>query len=176
MEEAAMMDILAVCYHVAHTGAIQAGRPVLCIGAGPAGNGVAQAAMALGASRAVLIDRSDHAVAMAKSQGFEHVLNSTGMSDEEVSDALRGLAPSGFGSVFDSVGSGKTLDLALSLLGKYGTLVNLAPHDEEIPFNFLRIGSERRIVTSCNFEQGDYPIALSWLENGRFRVKEWLTK
>lgn len=176
MEEAAMMDILAVCYHVAHTGNVQPGRPVLCIGAGPAGNGVAQAALALGASHAVLLDRSDTAIEVAKKQGFTHAYNTAGLSSDQTADLLKSVAPSGFGSVFDSVGSKTTLDLALTHLGKYGTLVNLAPHDEEIAFNFLRIGSERRIVTSCNFEVGDYPIALAWLEQGRFKVKDWLTK
>jgi threonine dehydrogenase-like Zn-dependent dehydrogenase len=44
-----------------------------------------------------------------------------------------------------------------------------------MPLDFMRLGAERRIVTSCNFEVGDYPRALAWLEKGRFRVREWLT-
>jgi threonine dehydrogenase-like Zn-dependent dehydrogenase len=42
--------------------------------------------------------------------------------------------------------------------------------------NFLRLGSERRITTSSNFAMGDYPLALNWLESGRFHVKNWLTE
>jgi threonine dehydrogenase-like Zn-dependent dehydrogenase len=42
--------------------------------------------------------------------------------------------------------------------------------------NFLRLGGERCIATSSNFATGDYPWALSWLESGRFVVKDWLTK
>lgn len=174
-EEAAMMDILAVCLHVAEQGRVQPGRPVLAIGAGPAGNGVAQAALALGASHAVLTDISPVALAVAQRQNVGTVLDTSAMSDEETRAELRRLAPEGFGSVFDTVGLAQTLDLALHALGKAGTLVNLAVHDEEVPINFLRLGSERSIVTSCNFEVGDYPRALAWLENGRFKVKEWLT-
>jgi len=175
MSEAAMMDILAVCVHVAQRGEIQRGRPVLCVGAGPAGNGVGQAALAMGASKAVLLDHSQEAIDIARQQGFDHAIYTAGMSRSEIEERLTDLAPSGFGSVFDTVGSKESLDLALSSLGKAGTLVNLAVHDEEIPLNFLRIGSERKIVTSCNFEVGDYPLALSWLESGHLRVKEWLT-
>jgi threonine dehydrogenase-like Zn-dependent dehydrogenase len=174
-DEAAMMDILAVCAHVADVGDVQPGRPVLCVGAGPAGNGVAQAALALGASHVVLLDKSRTALDVARIQGIGQALDTGDMTHEEVRDALAVLAPEGFGSVFDTVGSSATLDLALSALGKAGTLVNLAVHDEEVPINFLRLGSERRIVTSCNFEVGDFPRALAWLEAGRFRVREWLT-
>jgi threonine dehydrogenase-like Zn-dependent dehydrogenase len=97
------------------------------------------------------------------------------MSGEEMAAELRRRAPEGFGSVFDTVGAPATLSLGLDHLGKAGTLVNLAVHEGEMPLDFMRLGAERRIVTSCNFEVGDYPRALAWLEKGRFRVREWLT-
>lgn len=174
-DDAAMMDILAVCLHVAEQGAIQPGRPVLCIGAGPAGNGVAQVALNLGASRVLLLERSSVAVQIAKSQGIGSVVDVSGLSDSEISLKIKGFAPEGFASVFDTVGSADSLRLGIEHLGKAGTLVNLAVHDEEIPLNFLRLGSERRLVTSCNFEVGDYPRALAWLESGRLQVRDWLT-
>lgn len=174
-EEAALMDILAVCVHVAEQGQIQPGRPVLTIGAGPAGNGVAQVALATGASFSVMLERSPRAIEIAKAQGIGTAIDTTHMSDDEVRAELKKLAPEGFGSVFDTVGNAGSLALGISVLGKAGTLVNLAVHDEEIPLNFLRLGSERKIVTSCNFEVGDYPKALAWLESGRIRVKEWIT-
>lgn len=170
--KAAMMDILAVCVHVAEQGRIQPGRPVLCIGAGPAGNGIAQAALAMGASHAVLLDRSPTALEIARRQGLGEAIDTREMSNREVVEAIG----SEFGSVFDSVGTAETLDLGLLALGKAGTLVNIAVHsDEPIPLNLMRLGGERSLVTSCNFEVGDYPKALSWLEAGRFRVHEWLT-
>ena len=77
--------------------------------------------------------------------------------------------------MFDTVGTGESIKLGLGVLGKTGTFVNLAVHDEEIPLNFLRLGAERKIVTSCNFEVGDYPKALALLAAGKLRVKEWIT-
>ncbi len=174
-DEAAMMDILAVCVHVASQGDIQPGRPILTIGAGPAGNGVAQVAKCLGASQAMLLERSETAIDVTNRQKVGTVLNTSGMSDDDVRGVARVLAPDGFGTVFDTVGTAQSLALGISLLGKAATLVNLAVHDEEIPINFLKLGSERRIVTSCNFEVEDFPIALSLLESGRLKVKDWLT-
>jgi L-iditol 2-dehydrogenase len=175
-EETAMMDILAVCVHVAHRGDIQPGRPVLMMGAGPAGNGIAQVARNLGASRVVITDIADAALRVAREQGIDIVVDVRGKNSGRLADELSSLAPEGFGSVFDSIGAGDSFDLGLKLLGKSGTLVNMAVHDREMPVNFLRLGSERKITTSCNFATGDYPLALSWLESGRFRVRNWLTE
>ena len=175
-EEAAMMDILAVCVHVAHRGDIQPGRPVLVIGAGPAGNGIAQAAKNMGACPVVAIDVSPTAIEIASKQGIDYAINTAGLDAESIKRNLAGIVQEGFGSVFDSVGTQESLDIGLSVLGKAGTLVNMAVHDADMRFNFMRIGSERKITTSCNFAVGDYPIALSWLKNGRFQVSDWLTK
>ncbi|HEY3268669.1 MAG TPA: alcohol dehydrogenase catalytic domain-containing protein [Armatimonadota bacterium] len=175
-EEAAMMDILAVCVHVAHKGKIAPGRPVLMLGAGPAGNGIAQAARYLGASQVVITDLAETALQQARKQGIDHVVDVRGKSTDDLAKELLAIAPEGFGSVFDSVGSPDSLDLGLRALGRAGTLVAMAVHDESIPLNFLRLGGERNIVTSCNFAAGDYPHALAWLESGRFQVKDWLTR
>ncbi len=174
-EEAAMMDILAVCVHVCDQGQIQTGRPVLIIGAGPAGNGIAQAALAMGASYAVLLDRSETAIKIAQRQNIGHAIHVGTKSQSELKETVFQLAPMGFGTVFDTVGSLDSLNLSIDLLGKAGTLVALSVHDQEIPLNFFRLGSEKRIVTSCNFEVGDYPRALAWLATGRLSVKEWLS-
>lgn len=175
MAEASLMDILAVCVHVAHQGKIQPGHPILCIGAGPAGNGIAQAAMAMGASDAILIDQSQVALDVAKNQGFSHNFNTAIMSRSNLESKLGELAPNGFSSVFDSVGTADSLDLGLSQLAKRGTFVNLAIHDQEIPFNYARLGSERSMTTSCNFQKQDFEMALTWLEHEIFRVSEWIT-
>jgi threonine dehydrogenase-like Zn-dependent dehydrogenase len=173
---AAMMDILAVCVHVASQGEIQPGRPVLLMGAGPAGNGIAQAARNLGAGRVVVTDVADTALAMARQAGFDAVVDARGKPAAVLAAELKAQAPEGFGSVFDSVGGRDSFDLGLGLLAKRGTLVNMAVHDLDIPVNFLRLGSERRLTTSSNFATGDYPVALNWLENGRFAVEDWLTE
>jgi threonine dehydrogenase-like Zn-dependent dehydrogenase len=173
--EAAMMDILAVCVHVAHQGAIQPGRPVLMMGAGPAGNGIAQAVRNLGAGRVVVTDVADAALDTARRRGFDAVVDVRGKSSQDLTAELASLAPGGYGTVFDSIGGRASFELGLSLLGRKGTLVNMAVHDLDIPVNFIRLGSERRITTSSNFATGDYPLALSWLEAGRFAVKDWLT-
>lgn len=174
--EAAMMDILAVCVHACRVGDVQRGRAVLCIGSGPAGNGIAQAAKAMGASKVVMMDRSPLALKIARRQNLGETIHVSDQTNTELREELDVLAPEGFGTVFDSVGLSETLDLGLRVLGKRGSLVNLAVHDSELLVNPLFLGAERRLLTSCNFELRDYEQALEWLANGKFRVQDWLTK
>lgn len=202
---AALLDILAVAVHVANTGCIQHGKSVLCLGAGPAGNGIGQAAMAMGAKRVVYIDRSLTRIEIIKAQGkcivmdttkevsdeypdanlgekddvlsgenIGIVVNSIADTREELFKALLYLEPEGFASVFDSIGTSETVSLGVKSLAKGGTFVNLAVHDEPMAFNFLDLSGERTITTSCNFELGDYPTALAWLESGKFQVRDWI--
>jgi len=173
--EAAMMDILAVAVHVARRGAIEPGRPVLVMGAGPAGNSIAQAAKCLGANRVAVTDRMDTPLEVSRRQGIDGVVDVRGKSEDDLAEELRRWAGEGYGSVFDSVGTAESFRLALKLLGKGGTMVEMAPRDREIPFNPLWLGSERKVTTSSNFEPRDFPTALDWLEAGRFEVGAWLT-
>ena len=172
IQEAAMMDILAVCVHVANQGQVKTGQAVLIIGGGPAGNGVAQVARTRGASKVVILDQSSHAIDVARKQGFQNVFNTKDLSDHQVKELL---SIDTFGSVFDTVGTEESIKLGLSVLGKAGTLVNMAVHDHDVPINFMKLSGERKIVTSCNFTDPDFPAALDMLSKGTVTVKEWFT-
>jgi threonine dehydrogenase-like Zn-dependent dehydrogenase len=205
IDDAALLDILAVAVHVTETGCVQSGKAVLCLGAGPAGNAIGQAALAMGARRVIYIDRSPFTIDLLEKQGIAEALGTRPLSDdidyslantgpyevlpgkslgialdmtttttEEFIDALAKLEPDGFGSVFDSIGTSNSVKLGVSVLAKAGTFVNLAVHDEPMAFNFLDLSGERKITTSCNFEVGDYPKALAWLQSGKFRVQDWI--
>lgn len=174
-EEASMMDILAVCTHVTMQGRVRKGAPVLVLGAGPAGNGIAQVARIQGADPIVLVDRVERAVDTARRCGFEHViLAGDGATAER--EARRLLGGEGAFSVFDAVGSEWSIRAGLRLLDKGGTLVNMAVHDAELRLNQTDLGGERRLVTSCNFRREEYPRTLAWLGEGRIDVKPWLDR
>jgi len=173
--EAAMMDILAVAVHVAGRGHVIPGQPVLVMGAGPAGNSIAQAAKHLGASRVVITDLSDTPLELARTLNIDDVVDVRGKSTSQIERQVLALAPDGFGSVYDSVGTSESFELGLEVCAKQGTVVEMAVHDSKVNVNFLKLGSERSVTTSCNFEPRDFPVAMNWLASGRFKVGDWFT-
>lgn len=173
--EAAMMDIVAVCTHVANQGRIRQGESVLLLGGGPAGNGIGQIAGLLGASRQVLVDRSRTALDVARRCGFSCIVDAHGAADLEGAIAEE-LGPHGAMTVFDSIGTEESLRMGLRLLDKGGTLVNMAVHDSVVNFNQMELGAERTLVTSCNFRSHEYPAALDWLVEGLVDVRPWISR
>jgi threonine dehydrogenase-like Zn-dependent dehydrogenase len=173
---AAMMDILAVAVHVAERGNICPGMPALIMGAGPAGNSIAQAARYLGASPVVVLDRADVPLRLARGLAFDTVIDVRGMTSDTLEAELRRHAPDGFSTVFDSIGTDDSFLLGITVTGRHGTFVEMAVHDGTFSLNYLRLGSERTITTSCNFAPRDFPLAMKWLESRRFLVDDWFAR
>jgi len=162
--EAAMLDVLGVAVHCVDQGNIVPGRPVLVLGAGPVGNAIGQVAYARGASEVVLVERSAVAESVARALGIFALRT----GDE--------LSPGHFYSVFDTIGSDQSFHKGLSCLAKTGTFICVAVHEEVFPFEFMRLSGERKVTTSCNFEVGDFPEALSLLAAGRLKVENWFKR
>ncbi|MBD3230555.1 MAG: alcohol dehydrogenase catalytic domain-containing protein [Candidatus Lokiarchaeota archaeon] len=176
-QEAAMMDILAVCLHVFNQGEMKENLPVLLIGAGPAGNGIAQVARIEGSDKIIIIERSALAINIAKKNNFDNIIDSSKKSSKAIREQIMKLTNDhGVISVFDSVGTSWSLKLGLNVLEKGGTFVNMAVHDANITFNNMKLSGERKITTSSNFLLEEYIQALEWLGAHKFDVKPWLTK
>lgn len=171
--DAAMMDILAVCNHVAGQGSIQPGEGVLILGAGPAGNGIAQIARLRGASPIVITELSDTAIDVAQRCGFTDIVDAR--APEVENEIAARLDPEGALSVFDSIGTEESLHMGLRFLDKGGTLVNMAVHDSGLTINQLDFSSERKMVSSCNFRVAEYTEALDWLSGGQIDVQPWIS-
>jgi len=174
--DAAMMDILAVAVHVTGRGRVVPGRAVLVMGAGPAGNSIAQTAKHLGASRVVVSDHSDIPLELARKLHIDNVIDVRDKSNSQVANEMLALEPDGFSSVYDSIGTKESFELGLEVSSKKSTFVEMAIHDSAVNLSFLKLGSERSVTTSCNFAPKDFPIAMSWLDRGRFVVKDWFTR
>ena len=173
--EGAILDILSVAVHVALLGKIELGGAVLVIGAGPAGNGIAQASKSLGASIVVVVDQTDVSINLAKKQNLGFTIDVRGKSKENLLEELRKVAPNGYCSVFDTVGTSESCIAGMAALGRSGHFVEVAAHDQIVAINLMAIGGERNVVSSCNASMNDFVSALDLLGVGRLQVKDWLT-
>jgi len=173
VEDAAMLDVLTVGMHAARVGEIQPGMTVVSLGAGPVGVSILQCAKALGATRLIATDTYAVALKIAEECGVDLPIDVN--RDNPVEVIKENTAGLGADVVFDTVGSLETADQALSVLGDAGTLVILAVHSLDVKLNWLQLGAERRIRTSCNFLPEEFPMTLELLAKGSINVKPWFT-
>jgi threonine dehydrogenase-like Zn-dependent dehydrogenase len=147
----------------------------MIIGAGPVGNSIIQVANILGAGRVIILDQAEIPLTLAAKAGADFILDSRELSHSEIIDLVlrttEGVLPP---SIFDTVGTKKSFDLGIRLLGKAGTYVNVAVHDLNLDVNSMSIASEKTITSSCNFDVIDYEDTLRWLEEGRIKVDDWI--
>jgi threonine dehydrogenase-like Zn-dependent dehydrogenase len=177
-EEAAMMDVLAVCTHAFNQASYQGTMPILIMGCGPIGNGIGQVARHSGISEddIIFIEDSQIAIETARAVGFQQIFDSSNSSLKITTDALQKIARNRkFYAIFDSIGTEFSFRVGLNQLDKGGTYVNLAVHQLRVEFNQMQLSGERKLTGSSNFTLTDYERTLQWLAEGKFNIKPWLT-
>lgn len=172
-EEEAMRDILGVAVHAVGRCRIAQDAHVLCIGGGPAGLCIAQVAMARGARDVFVSDPSPLAQGViGRYSGLIPIDPATQSIADVVQDTI---GDERCAAVFDSVGSGETMQEALPLLEEMGTYVNLAVHDIPVRLNASDLGSERAMTTSSNAYYRDEREAHELIRSGKVDVRSMIT-
>ncbi|MFX1298216.1 MAG: zinc-binding dehydrogenase, partial [Promethearchaeota archaeon] len=178
-EEAALMDVLAVCTHAFKRANHHLDMTILIMGAGPIGNGIAQVARNSGVAedKIVIMENNEVALRMAEDTGFQNIIDSTDMNVGDLYDNILKISRGKIYSIFDSIGTNFSFNLGLKLLEKGGTFINLAVHDQKVEnLNQMQFSSERKITTSSNFSRSAYEQAWKWLQRGGFTLEPWLTR
>jgi threonine dehydrogenase-like Zn-dependent dehydrogenase len=179
-EEAAMMDVLAVCAHAYQRAAHRENFPLLILGGGPIGNGIGQVAANQGVDSAeiIVVENSPVALEVAGKTGFSQVIDSASLEEAGIEKEILELTGGRkVLSVFDSIGTDQSFQIGMDLLDKGGNFINLAVHDQAMKtFNQMQLSSERTITTSSNFSIAAYERAWKWLCEGKFKIAPWLTR
>ena len=120
LDEAAMVEFLAIGAHAVRRGEIAAGQRVLVVGAGPIGVGVAIFAKARGAEVTVLDPREDRLEFSAQAIGVDHVVR----ADADARAALAKLTSGDFyDAVFDCTGSPRAMMTGFAYVAHGGAYV-----------------------------------------------------
>ncbi len=174
-EQATFLAPSITALHAAEVGGPKVLDKVAICGAGPIGLLIAQSAKMYGAVQTFITDVADENVAVARTVGVDFPLKlSPGANRfrELVMDQTRG---AGVDLVFDTVGTTQTIQEALGLLKKGGTLVLMATKEEDIRFPALLLSAERTLKTSSNALYTDFPRAIECLATGKIRVDPLIT-
>ncbi len=179
-EDAAMMDVLAVCAHAFTRAPSQADTLVLISGCGPIGNGIGQVARNSGVEddQLIILEHSEVAMKVARQCGFHNVINTSRKTSKEIiAQILQVSDGKKVYSIYDTIGTDLSFNVGMGVLDKGGTFVNLAVHDRAVGnFNQMQLSSERAITTSSNFSLGAYERAWGWLKEGKFILEPWYTR
>ncbi len=167
--EAAMLEAVSVGLHAVRVAEMEKGATALVIGAGMIGLLTMQAARAAGCGRVVLADVDASRLELGAELGADAVVNSreTGLVEE----VLRWTGGRGVDVVFEAVGRGDTVGMAVDCVRKGGTVVLVGNIAAEVGLPLQKVVTRQiRMQGSCA-SAGEYTEAMRLMAEGRIRVK-----
>jgi len=159
-EYGALIEPLAVGYHAARNGRVDAGDAVLVIGGGPIGQACALAGRRLGAERVVVSEPSRARRELVEKLGFATIDPMSGDLPEQVGAVLGGPAS----AVLDAVGTGRTVGdgLRSSTLGARLVLVGMGAREFGLAA-FDVSTFERSIIGSFTYPSREFRETAEWV-------------
>jgi threonine dehydrogenase-like Zn-dependent dehydrogenase len=173
LDTLALVETLSIGAHAVRRAPPVAGAPVLVVGAGPIGLGVAAFARAAGGDVAVM-DVNDARLAFCRAHiGVTRTLRPAGTDTAAAVREMFGGLPL---VVFDATGHLGSMQLAFAMPDHGGTLVFVGLVQADVTFrdpDFHR--RELTLLASRNALAADFAYVLATLESGRLDVGAWIT-
>lgn len=165
LDDAAMLEFLAIGAHAVRRGAVEAGQHVLVAGAGPIGIAVALFAGLRGATVTVLDAREDRLAFCRQALGIERTV-AAGEEDRAALAALTG--GDFFDAVFDATGNVKAMERGLEFVAHGGTYVLVSIVRDRISFDDPEFHKrETTLLGSRNATAEDFRTVLAAMKAGR---------
>ncbi|MFL6450489.1 MAG: zinc-binding alcohol dehydrogenase family protein [Bryobacteraceae bacterium] len=173
LRELSVVEPLAVGFHAAARGRVDAEDVLAVIGVGMVGLGAIASASERGA-RAVAIDLDERKLALARQAGAAHSIQSNAQDvHTELLHLTEGRGPD---VVIEAVGTPDTYRLAVEEVAHTGRVVYIGWAKEPISFETkLFVHKELDILGSRNYLD-EFPDVISMLKTGRFPVEATISK
>ncbi len=165
LDEAAMVEFLAIGAHGVRRGDVGAGQRIAIVGAGPIGAACAIFAKARGANVAVIDKRTDRLRFCVEALGVDHAIEA-GEGARSEAAALTG--GEFYDCVFDCTGSAAAMNAGLSLVAHGGAYVLLSIVLGDISFSDPEFHKrETTLLGSRNATRADFDEVFAMLRAGR---------
>lgn len=183
LDEAVLIEPLAVGVHAVKMGDVRPGETVVVMGSGTVGMMCAAVAREFGALRVIVVDVLESKVAFARTWlGVETFLADAGKSAEENAAALLetfGLSEEGtdttggkVDTVIEASGAASSIEAGIHLLRPGGKFVQTGLGRPRIEFPIVAMSQKELMVRGCfRYGAGDYELAVKYLERKRIDVK-----
>ena len=159
LDQAAMIEPLAVAVHATNQVGNLYAKGVLVLGAGTIGNLVAQTARALGAAKVLITDINPYKLQKARACGLENVCNP---HEENLGDRIVHIfGPDKMDIVFECVGAQETITQAIENARKGSdiVIVGVFGKNPESNLGFVQ-DRELRLIGTLMYQKKDYDTAI----------------
>ena len=174
LDQAAMIEPIAVAVHALSRFGDVRGKKVIVLGAGTIGNLVAQAALALGASKVLITDISEYKLTKARACGISYVINSTkvNLGDEIVKQ----FGPDKADVILECVGIQDTIHQAVENARK-GSVIVIVGVFGKTPAVDLGLVQDRELILAGTlmYTKKDYECAIRLVEQGLLNLDAMIT-
>lgn len=172
-EQAAMVEAAAVALHAINISGLKTGNTCIVIGAGTIGIFLIKLLSISGAGTIIAIDNNRLKLENAERNGADHAFHP---SDEILPEKLKKFTDSrGADLLFEAVGIGDAVNLAMELVRKGGTVVLVGNTSRIIDFPLQKVVTkEIKVQGSCAI-RGEYDIILKLMENGKLKTDDQIS-
>jgi alcohol dehydrogenase len=152
-----------------HRARIQRGERLLVIGCGGVGLSAVMIGVAVGAE-VIAVDVDPAALARASELGAEYTIDSSGLAELDVLDAIRAVSPDGVQVSVEALGRESTLRISLLALAPTGRQVQIGLFASEptVPVPFV-ISQELSLHGSHGMPAHDYAELMDMVASGALR-------
>ena len=175
LDQAAMIEPLAVAVHALGRYGDVRGKAVVVLGAGTIGNLVAQTAQALGAAKVIITDVSDYKIAKARACGIPLAINTR---EASLTDVIANEIGSDKADVIlECVGVQDTITQAIDNARK-GSMIVVVGVFGKIPSVDLGLVQDRELtlIGTLMYQKKDYKTAIELVSQGKINLDNMITQ
>jgi len=180
MEHSALVEPLSVAMHAVHQGRPKAEDRVVVFGAGPIGLGILLVLRHYGIDNVVVVDLSEHRLAIAEQLGAAPFKADSGdLSDFLIARhgeaKLMGMPVPGSDLYFEATGVGAVFDRAVQLPRMGARLVVVGVHKEPVKLDLVNLLIRELTITASIAYPTEFPQVIAMLEGGKVDVSPLIT-
>jgi 2-desacetyl-2-hydroxyethyl bacteriochlorophyllide A dehydrogenase len=172
-EQAAMVEAAAVALHSINISELRTGDSCVVVGTGMIGMFILKLLKIAGASKVIAIDVNPLRLNQALKAGADNVFLS---SEPDIEAKITALTNNrGADKSFEAVGNSASVNTAVNLVRKGGTVALIGNLSQKIDFPLQKVVTrELRILGSCAI-RGEYEVILNLLESGKLSVDDQIS-
>jgi len=175
-EEALVMlsDILPTGFECGVlNGKVSPGDTIAIVGAGPIGLAALLTSQFYSPARIIVIDLDDNRLAVAKTFGATHTINST--KEDALKKIMEITNNKGVDTAIEAVGAVATFELCETIVAAGGHLANIGVHGKSVTLHMETLWSRNITITTRLVDTSTTPLLFKNVQSGKLEPKSLIT-